>query len=44
MMADSLTKALLIIKYKHFMEMTKIENKKKLLAFIKRKNNLRDFF
>ena len=44
MMADGLTKALSVIKHEHFVGMTGIENKKELLASIKRKDNLRDAF
>ena len=35
MMINSFTKVLSVIKDKHFIGMIKIENKKKLLAFIK---------
>ena len=35
MMADGLIKALLIIKYEHFVEITRIDDKKELLIFIK---------
>lgn len=35
MMANDLTKALSIIKHKHFVGITGIQDKKKLLAFIK---------
>ena len=40
MMADGLTKALSVIKHEHFVGMTGIEDKKELLAFIKREDNL----
>lgn len=43
-MANSLTKALSVIKYKYFMKMIKIEDTKELLTFIQQKNNLRDTF
>lgn len=43
-MANSLTKALLVIKYKHFIGMTGIKDKKELLAFIKQENNIKDAF
>lgn len=35
MMANSFIKALLVIKYKYFIEMIGIEDKKELLVFIK---------
>lgn len=38
-MNKNLTKALLCIKYKYFIKMTEIEDKKELLAFIKQENN-----
>lgn len=34
-MANGFTKTLSIIKYEYFVEITEIEDKKKLLAFIK---------
>lgn len=43
-MADNLIKTLPIIKYKQFVKMIKIEDKKELLAFIKQKDNLRNIF
>ena len=42
--ADSLIKALSIKKHEHFVGMTRIEDKKELLASIKREENLRDAF
>lgn len=44
MVADSLTKAFLVIKREHFMEMTGIKDEKELLPSIKREDNLRDVF
>lgn len=44
MMANNLTKALSIIKHEYFVEMIKIKDKRKILAFIKQKNNFRDTF
>lgn len=41
---DNLTKFLLVIKHKYFMGIIRIENKKKLLIFIKQKDNFRDIF
>lgn len=43
-MADGITKALPVIKHKHFMKMTEIVDKKQLLASIKWEDNLRDAF
>lgn len=44
MVTNSLTKAVSVIKHKHFLEMRSKENKRELLAFIKQKDNLRDAF
>lgn len=44
MIINNFTKALLVLKYKHYMKMIKIENKKELLAFIKWKNNFKNIF
>ena len=44
MVTNGLTKALSVIKHKHFMGMTEIEDKRELLTFIKRKDDLRDAF
>ena len=41
---DSFTKALSVIKYEHFVAMIGIEDKKELLASIKRDDDLRDAF
>lgn len=43
-MANSLIKALIVIKYKYFIRMTEIKDKKELLASIKQENNLKDVF
>lgn len=43
-MADNLVKALLVVKHEYFMGMTKIKDKKELLAFIKQEDNLKDTF
>lgn len=43
-MADDFTKSLSVIKHEHFVRMTGIEDKKELLAFIKREDNLKDAF
>ena len=44
MVADGLTKALSVIKHEHFVGMTGIEDKRELLASIKREDDLRDAF
>lgn len=44
MVADGFTKALSVIKHKHFLGMIGIEDKKKLLAFIKQEDDFRDAF
>ena len=44
MMADSFTTTLSVIKHKYFVGMTRIENKKELLTFIKQEDNLRDAY
>lgn len=44
MVVDELTKALLIIKYKDFVKVTRIEDQREFLASIKREDNLRDAF
>ncbi len=44
MLANSLTKALLVIKHEHFVRMIGIEDKRELLVFIKRKDNFKDVF
>ena len=43
-MTDSFTKALSVINYEHFVAMIGIEDKKELLASIKRDDDLRDAF
>ena len=42
MMADGFTKALSVTKYQHFVGMIGIEDKKELLASIKREDDLRN--
>lgn len=42
--ANSFTKTCSVIKYKYFMEMIGIEDKKKLLTSIIKENNFRDIF
>ena len=44
MVANGLTKALSVIEHKHFVGITRIEDKRELLAFIKRKDDLKDAF
>ena len=44
MVANGLTKALSVIKHKHFVAMTRIADKRELLTSIKRENDLRDIF
>lgn len=44
MMADVLIKALSVIKYEYFVEITKIKDKKELLISIKQKNNFKEVF
>lgn len=44
MIVDSLRKALLVIKYKQFLGMIRIKNKKELLAFIKLEDDLKDAY
>lgn len=44
MVADSLIKTLSVIQHEHFMEMIRIEDKRELLAFIKREDDLRYAF
>ena len=44
MVADGLTKALSVIKHEYFVGMTGIEDKRELLAFIKREDDFRDAF
>ena len=44
MVADGLTKALSVIKHEYFVGMTGIEDKRELLASIKREDDLRDVF
>ena len=44
MVANGFTKALSVIKHEHFMEMIEIEDKRELLASIKRQDDLRDTF
>lgn len=44
MIANSFTKFLSVIKHKHFIEIIKIENKKKLLASIKWEDDLKNAF
>ena len=44
MVADGVTKALSVIKHEHFVGMTGIEDKKELLASIKREDDRRDAF
>lgn len=43
-MANSLIKPLSIIKYKYFVKIIGIENKKELLTFIKEENDLKNTF
>lgn len=43
MMANNFTKSLSVIKYKYFMRVIEIENKKKLLAF-KQEDNFTSVF
>ena len=43
-MADSLTKALSVVKHEYFVGMTGIEDQRELLASIKREDDLRDAF
>ena len=43
-MADGFTKDLSIIKHEHFVGMTEMEDKKELLASIKREDDFRDAF
>lgn len=43
-MANGLTKALSVVKYKDFVRMTRIEDQRDGLAFIKKEDNLRDAF
>ena len=44
MVANDLTKVLSIIKYKYFVWMTRIKNKREFLAFIKQRDDLKDAF
>ena len=44
MVANSVTKALLVIKHEYFLRIIKIREKKELLASIKQKDDLRDTF
>ena len=44
MVANGLIKALSVIKHEYFMGMTEIDDKKELLASIKREDDLRDAY
>lgn len=44
MVANSFIKVLLVIKYKNFLGIIRIEDKKELLASIKQKNDLKNTF